>query len=65
MPTDSILQMISIATSIVAAIGGLYAFITHRKNQTLKRQEILFPLINEFDTNKNIFYAKELIDCPD
>jgi hypothetical protein len=49
-------------TSIVGAIGGLSAFITYRKNQTLKRQEILFPLINEFDTNKNIFYAKELID---
>lgn len=33
-----------------------------QRGLTLKRQEILFPLIKEFDENKNIFYAKELVD---
>jgi hypothetical protein len=33
-----------------------------QRGLTLKRQEILFPLIKEFDERENIFYAKELID---
>lgn len=28
----------------------------------LKRQEILFPLIKEFEEKKNLYYAKEIID---
>ena len=28
----------------------------------LKRQEILFPLIKEFDEKENLYYAKEMID---
>ena len=62
MSVDPVLQITSIVTTIVGAIGGLSAFITYRRNQTLKRQEILLPLMKEFDTDKNIYYAKELID---
>ena len=59
---DSVYQMISVATSIVGAVGGLSAFITYKKNQALKRQEILFPLINEFESKMNIIYAKKPVD---
>ena len=54
--------MTNIVTVGVALGGVLSAFGNYRRNQTLKRQEVLLPLMKEFDTDKNIFYAKELID---
>jgi hypothetical protein len=62
LSADPVLLMTSIATSAVGIIGGWSAVSTYKRNQTLKRQEVLLPLMKEFDTDKNIFYAKELID---
>ena len=33
----------------------------YKRGLTLKRQEILFPLIKEFDESENILYAKDLV----
>jgi hypothetical protein len=52
----------SILTAIVGVVGGFFGAITYIRNQILKRQEIIIPLMEEFDENKKIYYAKELID---
>ena len=54
--------LISVVSTAVAVIGSAFGVITYSKNQTLKRQEILFPLINEFENDKNIKYATNLLD---
>ena len=59
---SSVGTLVTIVSTMVAISTGLYGYITNRKNQTLKRQEIIFPLIEEFEKKKGIFYAKELID---
>jgi hypothetical protein len=60
--SDLITIITTIITTSIGIIGGLFGIITYRKNQTLKRQEIILPLMKEFDDNKNLHYAKELID---
>ena len=46
-----------------AGIGGLiWGIFTYRDSQKAKRVEVLFPLITEFDTNKDIILAKEILD---
>jgi hypothetical protein len=58
---DFAAYVISIITTIVDVVGGIFGIITYRANQTLKCQEIIFPL-RQFDENKKIYYTKELID---
>jgi hypothetical protein len=58
---DPILIIASIATSAVGIVGGWSAVITSRKNQIIKRQEIVLPLIKEFEHDKFIRYAEALI----
>ena len=47
----------------VLGIGGLFwGLYTYRGAQTLKRQQILFPLIEEFDKPSEMSIAKALLD---
>jgi hypothetical protein len=61
----------SILVSIITAVSGVttgsiglfWAVHTYKKGQTLKRQEILFPLIKEFDDNTSLLHvAREILD---
>jgi hypothetical protein len=69
--------LISTTVAIGAGLWGLYKGLDEYKESrklreqelkekqrelALKRQEIIFPLIKEFEENQNLFYAKELID---
>ena len=50
---------------IPTAVGGVGAFwgiFTYREGQKLKRKEILFPLIDEFDRSSKMFLAKAILD---
>lgn len=73
----SIVTIISTTVGIGCGLWGLFNGLKEYRNSqeirkkeleerqrglTLKRQEILFPLIKEFDENEKIFYAKELVD---
>jgi hypothetical protein len=46
----------------VGAVGAFWAIFTYREAQKLKRKEILFPLIDEFDNSKKMFLAKSILD---
>ena len=58
--------MTAIITTIiptVAGIGGLiWGIYTYKETQILKRQEILFPLIKEFDESDKMYYSKAILD---
>ena len=73
----AIVTIISTTVGIGGGLWGLFNGLKEYRNSqeirkkeleerqrglTLKRQEILFPLIKEFDEGEKIFYAKELID---
>ena len=47
----------------MAGIGGLiWGIYTYNESQILKRQEILFPLIKEFDESDKVYYSKAILD---
>jgi hypothetical protein len=54
--------IISIVSTAVAVVGGVFGVITYSKNQTLKRQEIILPLMREFDTNGTLDFARTLLE---
>lgn len=64
--TTSILNnlgtLVTIVSTMIGISGGLFGYVTFRKNEKLKRQEIIFPLIEEFEKKRAILYARELID---
>jgi hypothetical protein len=49
-------------TISIAVVGTIFGLITYNKNQTLKRQEIILPLIKEFDEYESLRYAKLILD---
>jgi hypothetical protein len=59
-------EWITLATTLIpTAVGGVGAFwgiFTYREGQKLKRKEILFPLIDEFDKAHKMFLAKAILD---
>lgn len=60
--TDS-LSGIGTLLATAFGIGGLFwGIYTYRGSQTLKRQQILFPLIKEFDKSNEMSIAKALLD---
>lgn len=62
MPLDAINIIPVLVGLFVGAFGIISALFTSSENRRLKRQEIILPLMREFDENKKIYYAKELID---
>ena len=62
MPLDAIDTIPVLVGLFVGAFGIMSALFTSSENRRLKRQEIILPLMREFDENKEINYAKELID---
>lgn len=60
------LDVTTIISTSIAAVAGLAAFIwgmyTYRKEQHIKRKDIVFPLIEEFDRSPEMKYAKEILD---
>jgi DNA replicative helicase MCM subunit Mcm2 (Cdc46/Mcm family) len=55
----------AIATLIPTVVGvfGLYWTVKpYRENQTLKRKDIIFPLIDEFDNSEDLFLARAILD---
>lgn len=54
--------IISIVSTAVAVVGGVFGVVTYSKNQTLKRQEIILPLMREFDTNETLEMARQILD---
>ena len=62
----------SIINALIGAGAGLGGFIwglqTYKKDQHLRRKDIIFPLIKEFDESEQMKYAKDLLDdktiCP-
>ena len=55
---DNIVPIIGIGTLIIA-------IFTYHRAQISKRADVIFPLINEFDTSKNMKFAKEILDNQD
>ena len=59
-------ESVVIITSILGTVGGLvgvwWGVYTYSKGQKLKKHEILFPLIKEFDEDKRMEHAKDLLD---
>jgi hypothetical protein len=69
--------LISTTVAIGGGLWGLYSGLKEYKNSqglrsqelkeqqrelALKRQEIIFPLIKEFDEKETLYYAKQIID---
>lgn len=52
---DFIIPSIGIGTLIVA-------IITYHRNQIIKRADVIFPLITEFDNSEKMFFAKKILD---
>ena len=65
-PID-ITAIISTIIGAAAGLGGLFwGLYTYRKEQLLKRKDILFPLIKELDEeSKEIVYTKNILDDRD
>lgn len=60
--TSILTTAIGVVGTAIGVVGGIFAIIERRTNQRLKHQEILFPLMTEFDMNKKIRYANTLIE---
>jgi hypothetical protein len=60
------LDLTAIISTIIptaAGLGGLiWAVYTYRESLFLKRKDIIFPLIDEFDNSKEMKYAKDILD---
>jgi hypothetical protein len=52
----------NLITTAIGVTGAIFGFITYAKNQTLKRQEIIIPLMKDFDTNDKLKTALDLLD---
>lgn len=59
MADNLIIDIISIIVGIAGFIFGLTKF---EENKKIKRQEIIFPLIKEFEISKKLKIAKLLLD---
>jgi hypothetical protein len=46
----------------VALAGFFWGLVTYKKDQDLRRKDVIFPLINEFDESKQMKIAKYLLD---
>jgi hypothetical protein len=62
LQTESLGSILAIGTAIAGITAGALGVLTYRRGQTLKRQEILFPLIAEFDTSERMFLAKAVLE---
>jgi hypothetical protein len=65
--TDDPIDNTAIISTIIGAAAGLgglfWGLYTYKKEQLLKRKDILFPLIKELDEeSKEIRYAKNILD---
>jgi hypothetical protein len=65
--TDDPIDNTAIISTIIGAAAGLgglfWGLYTYKKEQLLKRKDILFPLIKELDEeSKVIIYAKNILD---
>lgn len=47
---------------LIGAAGFAWGVYNFRQNQILKRQEIILPLIKEFDESENLSHAKKILD---
>jgi hypothetical protein len=54
--------MQAVIPSVVAAGGFAWGIHTYRRGQDLKRKEILFSLIEEFDKSQSLDLAKKILD---
>jgi hypothetical protein len=61
MPLDAIDIIPVLVGLFVGAFGIISALFTSSENRRLKRQEIILPLMREFDENKKICYAKKIL----
>lgn len=52
----------SLIPTVVGAVGLFQALFTYNESQTLKRKDIIFPLIDEFDNSEDLFLAKAILD---
>jgi hypothetical protein len=60
---DLILQILGIVGGIVGALGFFWGLYEYRQTQKVKRQQLLFELIDTFDNEKHKMYqAKRLLD---
>jgi hypothetical protein len=59
LDVDSTEKVISI---IIGIVGITYGTLQFFRNRRLKRQEIILPLIREFDTSKKLQLAKMILD---
>lgn len=64
--TDDPTNYIAIISTIIGAAAGLgglfWGLYTYKKEQLLKRKDMLFPLIKELDESKEMMYAKNILD---
>jgi hypothetical protein len=52
----------ALIAAVVVLVGFFWGLITYKKDQTLRRKDVIFPLINEFDESKQMKIAKYLLD---
>jgi hypothetical protein len=62
VPVDIGPILMTLIPTAVGGFGAIWGIYTYRKGQTLKRKEILFPLISELDKSKKMFVAKAIFD---
>ena len=48
--------------SLVGVGGFVFGIFSYHRNELDRRKQTIFPLIEEFDTDKNLFIAKSLLD---
>ena len=58
--------MFDLVPELIVAFGGLaglmWGVYTYSESQTIKRKDLLFPLIKEFDESKEMQLAKDILD---
>jgi hypothetical protein len=52
----------ALIAAVVALVGFIWGLITYKKDQNLRRKDVIFPLINEFDESEQMKIAKYLLD---
>jgi|SRR5919112_6715034 hypothetical protein len=60
---NEILKMLFDSIVPIIGIGGfIWGIFTYNKAQNVKKAEIIFPLIKEFDECRTMDYAKDILD---